>query len=248
MATTSFSKKAWESIISCILVAGLPMMGANQHFPRDIVFASEQHHGFDFQHPFYLQVIKQLQMLFTHFYEATPTSKLLRANWEALVQVSGLRDTTKAWPWKKINQYIPLSWLGKLLEHAQDHGIEVSFPLDKRLPREKDKTIMDIFLDQGIAPTKLCLLNEVRMAKGITWESEILHASGKRLMPSSFSTKQFPARGGWPRTAPVDAQMLELWEVSLRQCLLDPNGSIALQIREPLGWWKDEKGVWMWSD
>ena len=107
---------------------------------------------------------------------------------------------------------------------------------------------MAIFIAHGISPQKLRLLNEVRMAKEITWVSEILHASGKRLMPSSFTQISSPSRGEWPRTAHLDAYMMDLWEVSLRQCLLDPNGSIALQIRDPPGLWRYTKGVWMWSD
>ena len=106
MATTSLSKKEWEAIISPILREGLPKMSTNRHFPRDIVFAPEKLQGFNFQHPFRLQVIKQVQLVFLHLEEKNPTSKLLQAEWEALVQVSGWRDKTKKWPWRIINQYV----------------------------------------------------------------------------------------------------------------------------------------------
>ena len=79
MAITSLSKQEWDTIIRPILMEGLPKMSANRNFPRDIVFAPEKLQGFNFQHPFSLQVIKQVQLLFLHLEDNNPTSKLLNA-------------------------------------------------------------------------------------------------------------------------------------------------------------------------
>ena len=178
MATTSLSKQQWDTIIRPILLEGLPKMSANQNFPRDIVFAPEKLQGFNFQHPSWLQVIKQVQLLFLHLEDNNPTSKLLLAEWEALVEVSGWRNTTKPWPWKIINQYVPNTWLGKLLEHAQDLRMEIHLPLHGLQPREKDIPVMELFWNSAIPVGDLRFLNKVQMSKEVVWLSDLVVAHG----------------------------------------------------------------------
>ena len=136
----------------------------------------------------------------------------------------------------------PNLWIGKFIELAQDLNIDVSFLVEEGRTRFRDITIMAMFISHSVPPNKLQLLNTT------TRVSEILHASRKRLMQFSFLNSSYPSRTGWPRKAPLDSHMMELRKVLLHQCLLDPNGSIVLQIGDPLGPWQHQEGVWMRLD
>ena len=129
MPTTSFSSKIWNSIISVILLEGLPKVGANRNFPRAMVFANEEHQGLGFKHPFWLQVIKHLQIFTTYFEENSPTGNIMQSVWESVVQVSGYRGPMYGWPWKYINSYIPTSWLSTLLEQAGQLDLKINIPM-----------------------------------------------------------------------------------------------------------------------
>ena len=221
-------------------------MSENQNFPRDIVFAPKKLQGFNFQHPFSLQVIKQVQLLFLHLEDNNPTSKLLNAEWEALVQVSGWRDTTNKWPWRIINQYVPITWLGKLFEHAQELRMEIHLPLPGLPPRKTDIPVMELFVNGAVPVGDLRLLNEVRMSKEVVWLLDLVVAHSNRLTASANTNQRVYSETVWPEHAPINGPMLTLWVSSLQKTAIDPCGPHPFSLRRKLSPWNHTSGVWRW--
>lgn len=78
MMVTSISKEQWGNIIQPVIQTTLPKMGFVLFFPRELIFASKENQGINIHHPFYWQVITQINILCKHFTSDTTTEELLR--------------------------------------------------------------------------------------------------------------------------------------------------------------------------
>ena len=127
MAVISLSKREWDDIIKPIINSTLPKMGIPASFPRDLVFASKKCQGLNIHHPFYWQIIIQIIILNKHFGVETITGKLIKTEWESLLQSIGLKGESSLGPWEIIDKYASQkSWIGDLIQLAGSINIVVS--------------------------------------------------------------------------------------------------------------------------
>ena len=75
------------------MLQGLPKTGVNRYFPRDVVLGPRERHGLGYNHPYYLQIIKQASIVMKHWGKPSITGDgggLLQVEWEGLIQCAGL--------------------------------------------------------------------------------------------------------------------------------------------------------------
>ena len=83
MVATYFTETEWLDIISLVVRATLSSAGMAFFFQRASFFGPEKFQGLDVYHPYFLQEIIHIQIIFQESLRNSQTGRLLRANAEA---------------------------------------------------------------------------------------------------------------------------------------------------------------------
>ncbi len=119
-------------------------------------------------------------MFFQHYHTSTNLSKKLDASLGYLQLQIGTPNNPFLQDYAKWGYLAPLSWV-KMLWKSLHHFkimLYMKFP-SIAPPRENDKVIMDIIVDQPIDPLEIARLNRCRVFLQALFLSDIMTADGK---------------------------------------------------------------------
>ena len=185
MEAINLSKEQWNEIIKEFMGMLLTRSGIVKSLSRQAVFSSKKYNGLGLMHPFYLQHIKHISLLYSFDTLDDQTQSLIRASWEEAVYELGLGTNLFTIPTHTI-ELLTKGWLKETLKFMRKYNISLDNDLVTLIPnRENDIFIMDKFTQICKDLSILQDLNSCRLYLQIQWVSDITSAQGRKVWDSS---------------------------------------------------------------
>ena len=254
LLSTTFTKAQGITIMSKLLSALLPRLGANAYFPAAYRFATHTHQGFALPSVWNYRGIEQVLTLLSMGAGKTQCGKLLRANLEQVQLGLGigrlfLNTNYKTYsPWLKFSPIDKHYWVVAMWEFISEAGwtiggYDINGP---PLQREGDEFIMEwLFRNaQPYAKSDPAAWNRVRISLQAVHLSDITTGDGCLIRTESRRGK--PTAGSnskldWPREIPSKKDR-DLWTAALQRATSDD-----FELRSTLGdWISQPHREWKW--
>jgi len=124
MATT-FTQQECDQILSLALKVALPAIGLNCHFPRDMIFGLNDHHGLGLPHLYNTQGFWHLQALMKFGASLDSTGKLLLHSYEALQLELGLPGEVFEYQYEVWKLLVTPTWMTHTWKYACEKGFRI---------------------------------------------------------------------------------------------------------------------------
>jgi len=135
------------------------------------------------------------------------------------------------------------TWLSRCWSQCQLLQLSVTNNIQEfEIPRQYDKEIMKMFLQDSVCGADLAAVNWCRMYLQVVFVSEICNGEGTKIDQNYWNGKQAHAQSNyqWPRTSPPTTQEWNLWQQRLTSGLSVGRGQHLPLL---LGPWRDT--IWM---
>jgi len=210
MATT-FTQKECQTIMSPILMAGLPATGLTRTFPRAMVHGPWQWGGLIIPNLHTKQTTKHLHMLLKFGGDLTDmTGSLIQAMAEAFRLEAGLAGRILDFL-ESVYLYVTSTWISQTWEVCWQYQIQVLDLInDFKLPRLSDIELMQLFIRQGYHYTDLRVLNKCWMYLQVIFLSDICKGSGSKIAQQAkkpADTYSF----NWPKMVKLTSREWNIW-------------------------------------
>ena len=128
-------------------------------------------------------LLSQLNKLLMHYGSPSTLGVELQTSMELFVLELGLSATEPfSLPFKRLESLVTHSWLKTIWEKCDKFQIDVQIGnIQLRPPREGDRWLMQVFIDQGYSIEDLRRLNQVRIYQQVIFLSDVLSASGRQI-------------------------------------------------------------------
>jgi len=246
MATT-FTRQECDQILSPALKVALPAIGLNRHFPRDMLFGLNDHHGLGLPHLYDTQGFWHLQALMKFGASSDSTGNLLLHSYEALQLELGLPGEVFEYPYEVWKQLVTPTWMTQTWKYACEKGfcIRTGAPA-LRLRCQGDQFLNLMFWQHGCRGERLATLNRCRLYLQLTTLAELVDGKGEALLRAVLSgirPSQFPALYQWPMQGQLPFSAWQLWRETIQaMCSLRSH----YQLSSHLGKWYDLEEEWNW--
>jgi len=251
LVATTLSEAQCQTIIQPVLQQGLPALGINRNFPRAVAHGPVQFQGLNLPNLHTEQSIAHIMTLLKYGPQRyDPTGLLLRTCGELLRLEAGVCG-----PLFNISPHLHIcmteTWFSHCWFQCVQRGISISNDIvDFSVPREGDKTIMELFLSAGYRTTELATLNHCRMHLKVIFLSDICNGQGTAIEQQFWSgTGEATVHPySWPRSHKPGTNEWRLWQCALTRSL---QLGRAQHLPLPLGKWKphtDTANGWFTND
>jgi hypothetical protein len=249
MAVTTMKEQEWNHIMVPILKAGLPRLGIERNFPRDILLGPKCLQGFGILHPWYHQEIVHLLVCLEQTTIGGITGHQISATMEQMRLEVGLPGWFTDHDFDIWEATLTNSWIKTVWKFAHRFKLAIQDSKTKlSLHRSNDCFLMEEFASAGYREQDLAHLNICRMFLHAVAISDIATINGAEITLAAWEGRRAPTTGStfsWPR---VQSSLLEsywnTWRRAIRHCFLRP-GSSRL-IRQRLGKWNSPPARWEW--
>lgn len=236
---TSINPKILRKTQHLAKIAFLTKMGYNRNMPTAAVFGSPRYGGIGMIDLADQQGVSGCTTLLRYLNtsKSNRTADLVRINLNVIQQESGIAESILTNT--RTISYLQPGWITtirKFLQLINARITNASPPA--QMCRTKDSCIMDNFLDAGLPPKILAILNRTRIYFKIVRISDIATADGRHIHPYWLATTpgdDIPCTRDdnlWPRQE-LTAEMWNTWNKHVKSVLLDANG----KLQTTLGQW-----------
>ena len=190
------------------------------------------------------QLISRINMLMQHYHTPTNIGRKLDVSLRLLQLQIGTAANPLLLEYDVWGDLAPRSWVKMLWKSLDRAQVKVHMKYDTiPAPREMDKTVMAICMEQGADKEKLLRLNRCRLALNIIFLSDMTTADGNYIEQSALEPcKQgIRSRYSFPREEPT-AKDWEAW-----QTFWVSYTGVAHRLHHPLGrWTQPTHRLWEW--
>ena len=249
LVATTLTEKQLTSVMTPVLQTALPRSGFTRKFPHSVLYGPAAYQGLGVSNLYDFQYCRHVQDIVDQTWRNTPTGQLIKVNLEAVKLEAGvfgyLFDNPIHITWFNTSS----SWVIETYKFCRTHTILFQEPGKVLSPQcTNDRSLMEVFCSSGMPQEDLIRLNRCRLFFQVVTVSDISDGSGTIIAQKWFQRKRdiyHQTRHHWPEQGPPTRQDWELWDSSLRTCIL--NGHILSPI---LGNWKmtltEYNTSWAW--
>ena len=248
MATTTMDEKEWNSIMTPILLSGLPRAGLDRKFPHAILYGPACLQGFGIIHPWYHQEITHLLVCLKQTQLGGITGSLISASLEQLRLEVGLPGWLTDHDFSIFGGLATESWITSVWQFTSRFHIELR-DAESQLFRRRtnDLYLMEEF-GRMFDGQDLIDLNICRMFLHSVTLADICTVDGKAVTMNAWQGCRDLSRGTefvWPRVQQkLPDRYWTLWQKAISKCFLVSGSSRAL--RDKLGRWSIIPPRWQW--
>ena len=231
-----FSKSQSETINKKVVTSCLSAAGYNRRFPRKVVYGPIRFGGMGWETCHSLQVLEKIKFFITHVRRQDKIGKLIEILVDMIQLQSGLTQPVLA---TKIDwtQWVESTWLHNLKEGLDqiDGALHTTFA-EIILPRQYDRSLMEIFASWKLSKNELQSINRCRIYIQVMFVSDITNFNGDKINSKAFNVVKYrDSTLTWSRQVrPIRADR-NVWEKYLRRlCMTDDN------LITTLGRWKSK--------
>ncbi len=237
LVATTFTEAQCQAIMQPVLQQSLPALGVNRNYPRAVAHGPVIYQGLNLPNLYSEQLITHITTLLKYGSQnEDPTGTLIRACGETMRLEAGVSG-----PLFHISPNLSVcmtdTWMSQCWHRCVQRGIFINTDIqDFALPRQRDRPLMEVFLETGYRDKELALLNRCRMHLRVIFLSDICNGQGtaleKQLWEGTTPADHHPY--SWPKSHPPTPAEWAQWQRALTRSL---NLGRAQQLPVPLGKW-----------
>ena len=231
-----------------MVLALLPKLRLNRHFPRAIVYAPKRIGGLGIT-PFYvLHGYECMKYIINQIRHNTPRAKLINISLQLLHLECGQRKVPLQY--HPIPSYVPNKiWTASLWRFIDYVNIEISLSLPTEIPlqRNGDAYIMDLPM-KTYTVTQLKKINSCRIYLKALCISDITNLCGTQITRAAWEgTKKCISKLQWPEQIKPPKQSWRLWRSFLTYGLTITNKELLTPLGEWLPGERHVRHTFLWS-
>jgi len=184
----SLTQQQYRHIQAAALAALLPKLHLNCHIPRVVLFGPSWYGGLEIPELYTDQGIGQLKLLFGHTKLHDQVGQQILCILSELQLFIGSSSPVLSLPFKVYGQWVGEYWLVSIWRHMSQIGftLEVENAWRPSLSCQHDIAIMDAAMQYNFTAQQLKQINFCRMYLQVIMLSDIVDASGTRILSSAF--------------------------------------------------------------
>jgi len=250
MATT-LSRADCDAIIKPALKVALPAIGLNRHFPRQMVYGHNDHHGLGVPHLYDTQGYRHLLAMMQFGSSLGTTGTLLQHSYEALQLELGLPGEIFKYCYTDWATCCTPTWLTHTWQYCTENGIVVKTGITPlSLQCENDQFLTQAFWNHGYRGKQLALLNQCRIWLQATTLADLVDGYGTSLLAPLLAgnkTRFHPSPYKWPQQGQLPSFAWLLWREAIQRTFPTRTGN---HLATSLGPWLLSSDVqkWFWND
>ena len=189
ISTLANRSKDIENILHNLEFEMLPCLGVNQHVKTEWQTIAQEFGGIELFNLFIEQFIGWIEMILQHYGTGSTISKKERASLEAAQLEIGCRGNLLEERFNTLGVLAPEMWITAVWERSSRYQFKLflNYPVQ---PWEGDKTLLYIFLANGIQGISLFSLSRCRISHQAMYHSCISMADGKHFDRSYLTPSQ----------------------------------------------------------
>jgi hypothetical protein len=251
MASTTMTETEWNTIMTPILMSGLPRAGMDRRFPHAVLYGPTCLQGFGILHPWYHQEITHLLVCLKQTTLGGITGSLISASLEQLRLEIGLPGWLTDHDFSLYQGLATDAWITTAWKFASSFKIEIRDSERKLLQRRTNDLFLMKEFGRSFTGQDLLDLNICRMFLHSVTLADICTVDGTTFTLDAWQGRRDPSSNAELSWSRVQKRLPErywtLWQKALRKCFQSPRSARASrELLDKLGRWSRFPERWQW--